>query len=260
MYRREVDGKVYDFDHTGYVYKGSFVMFDKQTGSEWIHVTAECVMGPLKGKSLDFVPAQVITWQKWKALHPDTTVFSSRNRWKAKSRDRKAFSRTSSRKQLGLNVVVDYASKLYPYSKLEPQRVINDVFQKTPLAAVFVPQADCAVAWIRKVDDRTLTFEPASRDGQPLRLKDKETGSLWDPLRGKCVKGALRGKQLEPLVAIAIYVGRYRAFYPDGEVFGERARGRRGKRPHAGKPSFSGLRRTTAPNGSSRWEIRRSKG
>ncbi len=217
-------------------------------------------MGPLKGKSLDFVPAQVITWQKWKALHPNTTVFSSRRRWKATSRDRKAFSQASSKKKLGLNVVVDHASKLYPYSKVEPQRVINDVFQKTPLAAVFVPQADCAVAWIRKVDDRTLTFEPASRDGQPLRLKDKETGSLWDPLRGKCVKGALRGKQLEPLVAIAIYVGRYRAFYPDGEVFGERARGRRGKRPHAGKPSFSGLRRTTAPNGSSRWEIRRSKG
>ncbi len=49
MYRREVDGKVYDFDHCGYVYKGSFVMFDRQTGSEWIHVTTECVMGPLKG-------------------------------------------------------------------------------------------------------------------------------------------------------------------------------------------------------------------
>jgi hypothetical protein len=39
-----LDGKVYDFDHCGYVYKGSFMMFDRQTGSEWIHVTAQCVL------------------------------------------------------------------------------------------------------------------------------------------------------------------------------------------------------------------------
>ncbi|MCH7729781.1 MAG: hypothetical protein IH991_25425 [Planctomycetes bacterium] len=53
-----------------------------------------------------------------KALHPDTTVFSSRRRWKSTSRDRKAFSQAASRKTLGLNVVVNHASKLYPYSKL----------------------------------------------------------------------------------------------------------------------------------------------
>ncbi|MCH7729782.1 MAG: DUF3179 domain-containing protein [Planctomycetes bacterium] len=99
--------------------------------------------------------------------------------------------------------------------------MINDVFQQTPLATVFGPQADCAAAWVRKVDDRTLTFEPASREGEPLRLKDKETGSFWHPLGGKCVEGALRGKQLEPLVAIAICVRRYRGLYPDGRVFGE---------------------------------------
>jgi len=220
VYRRELDGKVYDFDHCGYVYEGSFVMFDKQTGSEWIHVTAECVMGPLKGKSLDLEIAQVITWQKWEALHPDTTVFSSRRRWTERSRNRKAFSTKSSRMRLGLNVVVAHASKLYPYESLEPQKVINDVFQKTPLAAVFVPQADCAVAWVRNVDDRTLTFEPITREGELHRLKDKETGSLWGPLTGECVEGTLMGKQLEPLVAIAIFVRRYRGFYPDGEVFG----------------------------------------
>lgn len=231
MYRREVDGKVYDFDHCGYVYKGSFVMFDRQTGSEWIHVTAECVMGPLKGKSLDFVPAQVITWQEWKSLHPKTTVFPSRRRWNEKSRRRKDFRESESRSKLGLNVVVDHNSKLYPYTELESRIVINDRFQETPLIAVFIPQADCAVAWVRRIDDTTLSFQPVSGEDNPLRIKDKETGSVWDPLSGKCLDGRLAGKQLKPLVAIAIRVSRYRGFYPTGEVYQTKSSVRRARKP-----------------------------
>lgn len=220
MYRRDIDGKVYDLDHCGYVYKGSFMMFDRQTGSEWIHVTAECVMGPLKGKSLDFVPASVITWREWKSQHPETTVFPSRRRWKEESRSRKDFAETSKREKLGLNVLVQQKSKLYPYNKLEAKKVINDRFGETPLAVVFVPKADAALAWVRELDGKPLTFEPLA-GYEKLRLKDRETGSTWDPLSGRCVAGPSQGKQLKPLVAIAIRLRRYRAFYPKGETFKE---------------------------------------
>jgi hypothetical protein len=224
-----VDGKVLDFDHCGYVYQGSFVMFDKQTESEWLHVTAECVMGPLKGKTLDMEATRLITWKEWKALYPQTTVMATRRKWSPKSYERKDFAKAASRPKLGLNIVVQHQSKLYPYSSLETNKVINDSFQETPLAAVYVPQAACAVAWDRRVDGKVLTFEPqiasnretASTENEQLRLKDKQTGSVWDPLNGKALSGPQKGKQLKPLIAIPIRVRRYRGLYPDGKVYSD---------------------------------------
>ena len=228
MYRREVDGRVLEFDHCGYVYQGSFVMFDKQTESEWLHMTAECVMGPLKGKSLDVEPARLMTWRQWKALHPQTTVMVTRRKWSSASLEKKDFAKAASRPKLGLNVVVEHESKLYPYSLLEPAKVINDRFQETPLAAVYAPQAACAVAWVRRVGDRELTLRPqpvsgdetASGNRERLRLRDEQTGSLWDPLSGKAISDPLKGKQLSPLVAIPIRISRYPGLYPDGQVPG----------------------------------------
>ena len=219
MYRRKVDGKVLDFDHCGYVYQGSFVMFDKQTESEWLHVTAECVMGPLRGKTLDIEPTRLITWTQWKALYPHTTVMATRRKWNSKSYEKKDFAKAASRPKLGLNVVVQHQSKLYPYSALETNKVINDSFQETPLVVVFVPRAACALAWERSVDGKTLTFEPSTVEGKPLRLKDKQTGSLWDPLIGKALSGSHQGKQLKPLIAIPIRRSRYRGLYPDGQTY-----------------------------------------
>ena len=230
---------VLEFDHCGYVYQGSFVMFDKQTESEWLHVTAECVMGPLKGKSLDMEATRLITWKEWKALHPKTTVMAAPRRWEAASDDKRDFAKDSLRPKLGLNVVVEHQSKLYPYSELEPKKVINDEFQKTPLAAVYVPQAACAVAWERRVDGEVLTFDaqlvsaPAGatdaaaeepRDAEQannklLRFQDTQTGSVWDPLSGKALCGPLKGKQLQSLIAIPIRVSRYRGLYPDGAIY-----------------------------------------
>lgn len=204
-------------------------MFDKQTESEWLHVTAECVMGPLKGKTLEMEATRLITWKEWKALYPQTTVMETRRKWSPKSYERNDFAKAVSRSKLGLNVVVQHQSKLYPYSALETEQVINDSFQKTPLATVYVPQAACAVAWDRRVDGMVLTFEPhvasnretASDDNERFQLKDKQTGSLWNPLSGKAISGPQKGKQLKPLIAIPIRSSRYRGLYPEGEVFGE---------------------------------------
>ena len=207
-------------------------MFDKQTESEWLHVTAECVMGPLKGKSLDMEPARLMTWTEWKTLHPQTTVMATRRKWSRASHEKKDFAKAALRPKLGLNVVVEHESKLYPYSVLEPARVINDRFQETPLAAVYAPQAACAVAWVRRVGDWELTLRPqpvngnetASGNRERLRLRDEQTGSLWDPLSGKAISGPLKGKQLSPLVAIPIRVSRYRGLYPDGQVYAQEER------------------------------------
>ncbi len=222
MYRRELDGKELVFLHAGYVYRGSFVMFDTETESEWLHVTGKAVMGELKGKTLPFLPTRLASWKEWKTAHPQTTVYSNRRAWSQKHRDRVSFRDTAARRGLGLNVVVGHRSKMYPYTALEPSRVINDVVDERSIAAFFSPQAECGVAWSRRVDDRDLTFEAHRPPDQPagLALRDRETKSVWHALRGTALSGPLKGKQLKPLVAVPIRISRYRAFYPNGAVYG----------------------------------------
>lgn len=218
MYRRELDGRELVFLHAGYVYQGSFVMFDTETESDWLHVTGEAVMGPLKGKSLEFLPTRLVTWKEWKAAHPDTTVLKSQKKWSDVHRRELAFDKAESREQLGLNVVAGRQSKLYPFPVLESAGVINDVHNSEPLAAVYIASAECGVAWKRTLDESVLTFRIEPVDGH-IRLVDRDTESVWHPLSGIALEGPLKGSQLEPLITIPIRTSRYRFFYPEGAIF-----------------------------------------
>ncbi len=66
MYGRKLGETTYSFGHEGILYRQSFIMYDKQTYSKWIHTTGEAVQGPCKGKVLTFLPNTVTSWKKWK--------------------------------------------------------------------------------------------------------------------------------------------------------------------------------------------------
>ena len=51
-----------------------------------------------------------------------------------------------------------------------------------------------AQVWTRVSEGRTLTFQA---DGDQMR--DRETGSLWDPMSGRALDGPLEGQALEPV-------------------------------------------------------------
>ena len=76
MYHRQLDGKVLDFGNTSALYENSLVMFDHQTGSYWIQVSGEAVVGELTGRKLRLLPSVTMPWGEWRALHPDTRVLS----------------------------------------------------------------------------------------------------------------------------------------------------------------------------------------
>ena len=62
------------FGHAGILYERSFVMYDRETGSLWVHVTGKAAHGPLQGKRLTFLPSTVTSWKEWKAAYPNTLV------------------------------------------------------------------------------------------------------------------------------------------------------------------------------------------
>jgi hypothetical protein len=219
VYERELEGQVLKFGHAGMLFQNSFLMYDHQTESIWIHVTGEAFHGPLKGKKLKFMPSTVTTWEKWKERYPQSLVLPGRRSETFMG----IYDGMASTRGLGLAVVVRFKGKLYPFDTLLKTPVVNDRFNGVAVLVVYSSGAKTATAWNRKLDGRLLTFslaEEKDRFGNRL-VRDGETGSTWSWLAGEAVSGPLRGRRLGQLAYNPILNDRFKAFYREGPIFGE---------------------------------------
>lgn len=204
VYSRRVGGTVHRFGHEGVLYRQSFVMYDHETQSLWIHATGEAVTGPCKGQVLTFLPATVTTWGRWMALHPGTTVLPGA-RAKGGMGD---FRLGREPDRYGLSVGQGAAPKLYPFAALREARVANEELDGRPIVVVLDLAAGVAKAYERGA--RTFRW----RDGA---LVDGD-GTAFDPLSGAAVGG---GARLVPVPGTIWLVERWRSFHPRGPVHGE---------------------------------------
>ncbi len=76
VYDRRVKGEMLLFGNTSALHESDMVMLDHQTGSYWVQVSGEAMVGPMTGTRLTPLPAQMATWADWQDLHPDTLVLS----------------------------------------------------------------------------------------------------------------------------------------------------------------------------------------
>ena len=219
MYERTLDGKVLEFGHEGILYEKSFVFYDKGTHSLWIHVTAEAVKGPLKGKRLQYFPSVLTTWEHWKARYPDTQVLGGSRR--------EGFMGTFSgldeaeADKYGLAVFYRGIAQMYAYPVLAREFVIEHEINGTAVLVAFSQKAGIARAFLREVDGEMLSFTRVDGDEGEMLLKDLMTDSVWDPVSGAAIEGAFEGEALSPLVSFPILVDRFPAFYPDSEIIEE---------------------------------------
>lgn len=208
-----------DFGHAGMLFQNSFMMYDHQTNSIWIHVTGEAFHGPLKGKKLRFMPSTVTTWEKWKERYPETLVLPGRRSETFMG----TYDGMTDTRGMGLSLVVRFKAKLYPFQTLRDQPVVNDRFGGVAVLVVYADGAKTATAWNRELDGRLLTFSLArekDRFGNRL-VRDGETGSIWSWLSGEAVAGPLRGRRLGQLTYHPILIDRFEAFYKDGPIYGK---------------------------------------
>lgn len=243
VFRRQVDGTVLDFGTTGRLRFSNLLMYDRQTESWWQQATGEAIVGHMTGKRLEMLPANLVSWQDFKAAYPRGLVLSRE---------------TGYSRPYGLNpytaydlggpvlyqgpaipgalpaiarvVTVDMGSEAvaYPYEVLARVKVVNDtvagqpivVFWRkgtaSPLDASAIAEGrdvGSATVFSRVVDGRPLTFEPM---GDTFR--DRETGTTWD-LLGQALRGPLAGRQLQPVTAINHFWFSWAAFRPDTRVY-----------------------------------------
>jgi hypothetical protein len=75
-FERTLDGRMLDFGITGRLLFSNLIMYDRQTESWWQQVGGDAIAGDLAGLQLTFYPATIISWDEFKAAHPDGQVLS----------------------------------------------------------------------------------------------------------------------------------------------------------------------------------------
>ena len=222
VYDRTIDDRTIELGAVG-LEQGVFLLYDPQTGSRWNQILGRATEGPLEGRRLRKHPSTLTTWRRWRALHPETTVFSDsrltlRRRFTEESVSRVTLSGEGA--LVGEDLVVGVegpsSARAFLLRRLAPDRVVNDEIDGQPIVVSLAKDAVTARVYRRSVGDRALTFQAAND-----RLRDEETGTLWDAMTGRALTGPLEGERLEPVVFTQALWYAWRSVRPDTTVWGE---------------------------------------
>jgi hypothetical protein len=202
VYDRTIDERELEFGAIG-LEKGVFFLYDAETRSWWSQIVGRAVKGPLEGRELRKRPSTLTTWGRWRALHPRTTVFADPHLAKRRRFTQETLSRITLAGDKGgivnedLVVAVEgrRGARAWLLRHLAPRRVVNDRVDGDPVVVFLGEDAVTALVWDRRIGERALTF---TAEGD--RIRDTETGTLWDPLTGRALEGALEGESLVPVV------------------------------------------------------------
>lgn len=206
MYGRNIGDRIVEFGHEGVLYRNSFIMYDRDTESLWVHTTGECIKGDLKGRQLEFLPSVVTTWGAWKKQHPKSLVLEGE-----KARGfMGTFTLTREKADdFGLSIGQGDDVKLYPIRELLKRRAIHDTFDGEPVVILFDGNALHGTAW-RPGDVRLRWNGKAFVDAK---------GRRWDMMLGQPVGAKDDSEKLEPVAATQWLIKRWKGFYPKSETW-----------------------------------------
>jgi hypothetical protein len=243
VYARERDGRTLTFGVSGNLVANGLIMYDDQTHSQWSQVAGQAVTGPLQGTILSTIVATQTTWETWKRLHPKTLVLDP-----SRSPYRRDYSmdpyesyyaspdtgviapqRDDQRlvpKALVLGLRLNGMVKVYPFTSLGQESVVNDTMANLPVVLTFHKRTATGQVFSRQVGGRVLSFVSAMKGaGAPLTMRDEQTGSLWSGESGMALEGTLAGARLTPVPATYAFWFAWKDYYPETVVYGEGRRG-----------------------------------
>ena len=226
---------MHTFGVSGKLIMNAVVMYDHQSDTLWSQFLSRGVKGPLANQPLEIVPVIQTTWQQWLNLHPDTLVLDKRGAYRGDTYEGYYSGGSAGilgeankddrlpRKELVMGMVASGLAKAYPFSVISEQTVINDHFAGEAVVVTFEPISESGAAFERRLDGRTLTFEPAAQRQGITLVRDLETGSLWQVLTGQAVEGPLFGQRLERLPSHYSFWFAWSDFHPTTKLFGQAA-------------------------------------
>ena len=204
VHRREVGGETLVFGVHGALWGNAMTWWDHSTGSIWSQPLGEAIAGPRKGETVELLPSEFTSWGAWRDKHPDTLALD-------------APAGPSSFDLGDFYIVVDFTDEVraYPVTTLRKAHVVNDVVAGLEIAVVIDPtELDRWAIFSRRFGGAVVELEV---EGEVLR--DRLTGTTFDPARGFALDGPLAGETLDILPGLTSFPGDYDTFWPDGTVW-----------------------------------------
>lgn len=230
MWRAEIDGRKLTFHLIG-INNQNFLMQDDQTGSWWQQITGEAVHGPMKGKRLELVFHDEISFAGWKSenprgrvLKPDDSAPWRRfsDNWEVKTASLPVVTPVGKDepfppRELIVGVRLGDKAKAYPLAALQHQSPVEDVVGGIPIVLVVGEDGRSVRAFERTLDGREIHLfkKPGAT---PLGLVDAETASEWT-FAGEAVTGPLQGKKLGKVFVLKDYWFDWKAYNPRTEIY-----------------------------------------
>jgi len=204
VYERVVAGRTLTMRVFGSLWRDSIVFEDLETRTQWSQWEGAAKLGQLKGNTLKRLPCTIVDWQSWRREYPGGDVVMLEHKEAAFAHDR-----YGDASQYLLAVGDGAFAKAWNLTEIAEQGVINDHWQDTPVAAVFLETSGTARLFGRVVDERPVTLRRKAGV-----LRDVETDSVWDALSGRAIAGPLQGAQLPLLPSWLTTHAAWRQFHP----------------------------------------------
>lgn len=238
MWESKVDGKPLTFHLSG-INNQNFIMRDEETGSWWQQVTGEAIQGPMKGRRLNAVFCDELTFATWRSEHPEGRVLRPDEKvaaryeaedWETQYENFRVVTPIDPADKLKprtliVGLEINGQSKAYPVESLQKQQLILDEVGGAPIFVLIGEDKKSARAFERKLDGRTLEFFVATEadkrqlpGGDSRHIVDAETGSAWD-FTGRCQSGELAGRHLKPVPILKDYWFDWKIYHPKTSVY-----------------------------------------
>ena len=211
----------------------NFIMRDEETGSWWQQVSGKAIQGPLKGKQLNGVFHDELSFPIWKreqpqgrVLKPDERILASNQYakpdWEASVGRMRVVEGTDIDQRLAprtlvIGVSVGGKSVAYPLETLQKQSPIIDMVGSVPIVIVLGDDKRSVRAFERTLDGRRLEFFQKTENNE-FQLVDAETGSTWN-FEGKAIAGPLSGRQLKKVFVLEDYWFDWRIYHPETTIY-----------------------------------------
>ena len=240
-YHGEFDGMETTFGTSGFLYRSNKIMYDRETLSLWNQETGQPVIGELadSGIQLNFFPTLLTTWGEWTDEHPDTTVLaldtgvSQPGRYFPEDNPNATYYEyfntpgtmfpvwirddSLEAKDVVLGVNIGEATKAYPVSVLQVERVVNDTLGETNVVVLGSEISQAAKAYERG-DQEFSRVEGDASTGVPMKLVDKN-GQVWDVTEEALVNVSDSSQTLPRIPTHSSFWFGWYAFYPETELY-----------------------------------------
>ncbi len=228
VWSRMLDGRLLYFRLAG-INNGNALLRDEQTSSIWQQSTGEAIFGPLKGKQLQLVHSDELTFALWhkeqpqgQVLRPDAPFvpeYESKD-WEKHIESTHVVVETAgsgvAAHQLMLGVTVAGKNKAFSMATVLREKLIVDRVGGEPVVVLVGPDGASMRVFEGRVDGgEPLTFAQGANAGT---MVDTGTGSVWN-FQGCAVEGAMAGKCLRGVESHKDYWFDWMNHHPGSGVF-----------------------------------------